>query len=181
MLEAVTALLDAGANPNLAEDRAGEIQQTAFQIACAHSRDDKILEKLLSKGADPMMGEDAAKGIYAPLHDLAMAGRYGVLESAHHAGVNIDKPAYNGVTCLMLAAGNGAAKTIEMLLECGADPAVKDKKGLDAAAHLNSSPRDTDRRALLKLMARAAGALSLRREIDALRAEVDSLRRQIAK
>jgi ankyrin repeat protein len=181
LLQAVTSLLRAGANPNLAERREGPAPMTALQTAWEQNRDDKVIEALLTAGADPLIGEDEAQGLYSPFHAFAAKGRYAVLEAAHAAGVNIDAPACNGMTALMLAAQAGAVKTIESLLECGADPTLKDKKGMDAIAYARTAPPDTDIRPLLKQMARAARDHSLKREIAALRAEVDALKQHIKK
>jgi len=181
ILQAISALLEAGADPNKVEQRHDQPPMTAFQVAYEQNRDDKIYEKLLTCGADPALGEDAAKGVYSPLHALAAKGRYAVLETAYNCGIDINKPAANGMTCLMLAAKAGAAKTIEALLECNADPTLKDAKGLDAMMHVRSAPPDTDYRPLLKMMMRAAKDHLLRKEVAALRSEVDGLRQQIAK
>jgi ankyrin repeat protein len=181
ILQSITALLEAGADPNKIEQRPDRPHMTAFQIAYEENRDDKIYDKLLSSGADPSLGEDVAKGVFSPLHGLAAIGRYAVLETAHNCGINIDRQAANGMTCLMLAARAGAAKTIETLLECNADPTLKDNKGMDAMMYVRSAPPDTDYRPLLKLMSRAAKDHLLRKEMAALRAEVDSLRQLVAK
>lgn len=179
--QAITTLLEAGANPNIIEQRADRPPMTAFQVAWEENRDDQIMAKLLEYGADPTVGEDQAKAIYSPLHALAIKGRYAVLEAAHARGVNIDLPACNGMTCLMLAAKAGAGKTVEALLECGADPGLKDNRGLDAISHARTAPPDSDMRPLIKLMARAARDHAMLKEIAALRAEVDNLRLLVSK
>ena len=68
-------------------------------------------------GADPSLGEDAVKGIFSPLHALAANGRYAVLETAYNCGIDIDKPAANGMTCLMIAARAGADGRAQALRE----------------------------------------------------------------
>ncbi len=179
--DALAALLAAGADANKTEQRPDQPAMTSIQVAFEQNRDDKVFEKLLQGGADPLLGEDIAKAHFSPMHALAILGRYAVLEAAYHCGINIDKPAANGMTCLMLAAREGASKTVEALLECNADPTLKDKKGLDAMAHARAAPKETDFRPLLKLMTRAANDHTIRKEIATLRAELDSLRQLVAK
>jgi len=181
ILQSISALLEAGADPNKIEQRPDKEPMTAFQIAYHENRDDKIYDKLLTCGADPLHGEDQAKGIFSPLHALAINGRYAVLETAYNCGIDIDRPAANGMTCLMLAAKAGAAKTIETLLECNADPTLQDQRGMNAMMYVRSAPPDTDYRPLLKMMSRAAKDHLLRKEVAALRAELDSLRQQVVK
>jgi ankyrin repeat protein len=54
-----------------------------------------------------------------------------------------------GMTPLMAAAAGGHETVVEVLLDCGADPSVRDKQGRSAAAH-----------------ARAAGHLHLAERLD---------------
>ncbi|MDI1227114.1 MAG: hypothetical protein PSY14_05470 [bacterium] len=181
MPAAAETLFKAKADPNIVETRPNNPPQTAFQVAYEQNRHDRVLEMLLKNGADPTIGEDMAAKIVAPLHALAWTGRYGVLEAAYQNGVNLDKPASDGMTCLMLAAREGATKTVEVLLECNADPTLVDRRGQDAIAYAHKSPPETDKRAMLKLLVRAARDFSLHKEIAKLRHDIDDLRRKIEK
>ncbi len=181
MPAAAETLFKAKADPNMIETRPNNPPQTAFQVAYEQNRHDRVLEMLLKNGADPTIGEDMAAKIVAPLHALAWTGRYGVLETAYQNGVNLDKPASDGMTCLMLAAREGATKTVEVLLECNADPTLVDRRGQDAIAYAHKSPPETDKRAMLKLLVRAAREFSLRKEIAKLRHDLDDLRRKVEK
>lgn len=177
MEDTVDKLLNAGADPNKIETREGQPPTTAFLTALENNRSDAILQRLLKAGADPALGEDRESSTLAPLHVLARLGRYGILQAAHAAGVDIDKPDYNGITPLMWAAREGSVKTVEFLLQCGADPTLKDKAGQDAPSHASHAPPDTDMRPLIQQMARAAQDHLVRKEIAELRAEVDDLKR----
>ena len=179
MATALQLLFDAGADPNLYEMRPGELPMTAMQVAGAAERSDKILEKLLEAGADPLIGADAKGDRLAPLHTRARQGRYPLLETAFGRGVPIDHPDYLGRTCLMWAARSGATRTIEMLLENGADPLLKDKNGHDILAHAKAAPPDVDTRPLIKAVARAAKDSGLRKEVKELRTEVDELKHTV--
>ena len=181
MPAAAETLFKAKADPNMVETRPNNPPQTAFQVAYEQNRHDRVLEMLLKNGADPTIGEDMAAKIVAPLHALAWTGRYGVLEAAYQNGVNLDKPASDGMTCLMLAAREGATKTVEVLLECNADPTLVDRRGQDAIAYAHKSPPETDKRAMLKLLVRAARDFSLHNEIAKLRHDIDDLRRKVEK
>lgn len=177
MPETVDMLLQAGADPNKIETREGHPPSTAFLNALENNRSDAVLQSLLKAGADPSLGEDKETSTLAPLHVLARLGRYGILQSAHAAGTDIDKPDYNGITPLMWAAREGSVKTVELLLQLGADPSRKDKAGQDAPAHASHAPPDVDMRPLIQQMARAAQDHAIRKEISDLREEVDELKR----
>lgn len=181
MPAAAETLFKAKADPNIIERRPNNPPQTAFQVAYEQNRHDRVLEMLLKNGADPTIGEDLTAKIVAPLHALAWTGRYGVLETAYQNGVNLDKPASDGMTCLMLAAREGATKTVEVLLDCNADPTLVDRRGQDAIAYAHKAPPETDKRAMLKLLVRAAREFSLRKEIAKLRHDLDDLRRKVEK
>jgi len=178
---ALEALLRAKADPNRVERRDGLPALTPFQVALEQNRHDRVLDLLLKNGADPTLGEDAAAKIVAPLHALAHTGRYAVLEAAYRAGADLNHPAADGTTCLMLAAREGAMKTVEVLIDCNADPTLTDRRGQDAIAYAHKAPPETDQRALLKLLVRSAREHAVRKEVEKLRAEVERLRRLVEK
>lgn len=173
MLAAIEILLAAKADPNLGERRPDGVFQSPLQIAITLNRNDAIIETLMRHGADPCRGDRPL------LHMMAHEGRYGLLEAAHAGGADINRQDVDGLTCLMLAARAGAARTVETLLECGADPTLKDKNGDDAITHARAAPPDTDFRPVIKMMKNAAHDYVLRKELRALRTELASLRTEL--
>ena len=172
---ALAALLAGGANPNLI-DNSGDAGKTAFMAAIAAGRDDKTLTALLRAGANPLLEEDVG---LPTLHYLALQGRYAVLEAARAAGVDMNHRDSAGRTCLMSAAREGFARTVEVLLECGADPAARDEKGFTVLQHAHSAPPESDRKEVLRLLTRALSETGIRSELRQLRAEVDTLSRVV--
>ncbi len=179
MPAAIKMLLDAKADVNLVEYRPEQPGMTPLQVAGAAERSDKIMEILLNAGGDPRLGEDATADRLSPLHILARQGRYPLLELAFAKGVPIDHPDYGGRTCLMWAARSGASRTIEMLLENGADPMLKDKAGHDVLAHAKGAPPDVDTRPIIKAITKASKDYGLRKEVKDLRDEVDELKHTV--
>jgi ankyrin repeat protein len=176
--EGLLALLAAKADPNLREALSGG-RATPLQIALANERSDQILDLLLGGGADPCAGEDKGAGLLAPLHLLARSGRYQLLEMAFDRGAGVDTRDYDGRTCLIWAAHDGMTRTVETLLERGADPTIRDNAGQDAASRASSLPPDDARAAISRLLAKAARDFSLRAEIRELRSTVETLRRLV--
>jgi uncharacterized protein len=173
MLEAIEILLNAKADPNLGERRPDGVFQSPLQIAITLNRSDAVIETLMRHGADPCRGERPL------LHMMAHEGRYGLLEAAHAGGADINEQDVDGLTPLMLAGRAGVTRTVETLLECGADPTLKDKQGNDAIAHARAAPPDSDFKPVIKLMMNAANDYVLRKEMRALRSEVTVLRCEI--
>lgn len=180
MPEALEILLGAKANPNLIEKTEGK-SRTALQVAIAAERSDKIIAMLIQGGADVCLGEDAAAGILAPLHVFARAGRYPLLELAFGYGAEVDRRDHAGRTCLLWAARDGMAKSMEMLLERGADPTVKDAEGKDAMAYARVLPAESGRNEILRMLTRALRDYEVRSEIKDLRQTLEDLRRAVEK
>jgi ankyrin repeat protein len=178
LLDIMMALLAAGVNPNGIERCPGQKAQAAFQVALANNRSDKVLDMLLRAGADPVLEEDIG---LPSLHLLALQGRYMVLETAHDCGIDIDRPDHQGRTCLMWAAREGFAKTVEVLLECGADPLKKNHAGFDVMQHAQAAPPESEAKEVMRLIARAIKESGVRTELKQLRSEVDVLRETVDK
>jgi ankyrin repeat protein len=181
MLDAITLLLAAGADPNMIERRPNEYPMNALQTAMVSERSDKIIAALLDGGADPLAGEDASAGVLSPLHVIARGGRYPLLEAAFAQGISVDKRDFAGKTCLIWAAKEGMVKSIEMLLERGADPTVKDSDGKDAMAYARLVPQESGRDDIMRMLARASRDYEVRREIKDLRSLLEGLRSAVDK
>ncbi len=85
-----------------------------------------IARKLIAREAD------VNKTGWAPLHYAATNGHVPVMRLLldHHAYIDAESP--NGTTPLMMAAHYGSPEAVKLLLEAGADPALKNKLGLTA-------------------------------------------------
>ncbi len=86
----------------------------------------EIARKLIARDAD------VNKTGWAPLHYAATNGHVPVIRLLldHHAYIDAESP--NGTTPLMMAAHYGSPEAVKLLLEAGADSALKNKLGLTA-------------------------------------------------
>jgi ankyrin repeat protein len=86
----------------------------------------EMVKKLIARDAD------VNKPGWAPLHYAATNGHLAIMELLleHHAFVDAESP--NGTTPLMMAAHYGTPASVKLLLESGADPAMKNQLGLSA-------------------------------------------------
>ena len=73
------------------------------------------------------MGKD--KNEWNSLHSAALDGDVTKIESLLSLGFSIDSRDDQGVTALMVAAGNDKLQAVEYLLEKGADPSLEDNYG----------------------------------------------------
>lgn len=111
-------------------DPAGE---NAMMLA-AIAQDAPLVKALIDKGA-----EVNKKG-WTPLHYAASIGDDAIVKMLLEASAYIDAASPNGTTPLMMAARGGHASTINLLIEQGADPTLKNQIGmsaLDFAKHYN--------------------------------------------
>lgn len=157
--EAVTALLRRGFDPNTRDPKG----QVGLTIALQNGSSKAFAALLASRGIDvnarnakdesPLMmaaikgNVEAVKALLAhdadvnktgwtPLHYAASAG------SAQHVAIialllehyaYIDAASPNGTTPLMMAAHYGSTEAVQLLLDEGADPTLKNQLGLTAA------------------------------------------------
>lgn len=75
---------------------------------------------------------DVNKPGWTPLHYAATNAHLGIMQLLleHHAYIDAESP--NATTPLMMAAHYGNASAVKLLLEAGADPALKNHQGLSA-------------------------------------------------
>lgn len=85
-----------------------------------------LVRKLIALDAD------VNKPGWAPLHYAATHGHLDVMRLLleHHAYIDAESP--NGSTPLMMAAGYGTPEAVQLLLDAGADPLLKNQLGLTA-------------------------------------------------
>ena len=160
--DAVNVLLDAGADPNIADgmgatcihravfescskdlletivnhgadvNATNKKKVTALMLACETGNKDAV-NVLLDAGADH--NSHYADG-YTLLHD-AVRGGYSeaILETIINHGADVNATNKNNVTALMIACGKGNKGAINMLLNAGADPNITDDMGATCIHH----------------------------------------------
>ncbi|MEO1277345.1 MAG: ankyrin repeat domain-containing protein [Planctomycetota bacterium] len=120
----VTALLEAGADPNAI----AQSGSTPLMFAAQRGQTDQVVA-LLGAGADPTRSN--AEGRTA----LMLAARSGAHEAASlliEAGADADATDRDGATALMHAAGGQHMEAVLVLLGGGADPLAVDGRGRGA-------------------------------------------------
>ena len=85
-----------------------------------------LCKRLIARDAD------VNKPGWAPLHYAATGGHVGIMELLleHHAFIDAQSP--NGTTPLMMAAHYGTPAAVKLLLDAGADTAMRNQLGLTA-------------------------------------------------
>jgi cytohesin len=127
--EAVTALLDKGAQINAKSDNG-----TVLHVAC-RSGNIKLVNFLLERGADPSITD--ARGL-TPLNSCAVFSFNGAefpFDKLLVKGVNINAVGPDGTTLLGRAVMSGNVKLAEKLLALGAAPNIPDATGDTPLAH----------------------------------------------
>ena len=94
-----------------------------------------VCAKLIARGAD------VNKTGWTPLHYAATTGQVTVIDLLlqNHAYIDAESP--NGSTPLMMAAHYGSTESVQQLLSAGADPLLKNEKGLTAIDFANGASR----------------------------------------
>jgi len=93
-------------------------------IAVLYGRD-SIVRLLLERGADPG-GAGHISPFAAPLHTAAAANQLEIARLLIEKGAPIDARQQGGYTPLMIACVQGRRDIVDLLLEAGADPGLKD-------------------------------------------------------
>lgn len=107
-------------------------------VECRNAQDESPLMMAALKGQTAAVkaliarGADVVKPGWAPLHYAATSGNLEILDLLleHHAFIDAESP--NGTTPLMMAAGYGTPAAVKLLLEAGADTAMKNQLGMSA-------------------------------------------------
>ncbi|MDB5732836.1 MAG: ankyrin repeat-containing protein [Variovorax sp.] len=91
--------------------------------------------KGLKVEVNALLKRDAAvnKTGWAPLHYAATSGQLDIMRLLLENHAFIDAQSPNGTTPLMMAAMYGSTAAVKLLLDEGADPLMKNEKGLSAA------------------------------------------------
>ena len=108
----------------------------------------KIVEKLLSKGAD--VHAKRSRDDRTPLHEAARKGRTQTTNVLISAGADVTSKDKDGRTPLHYAARRGQHKAAEVLIAAGSDINVRDNEGHTPLWHAN----DRDQRDIVKLLRR---------------------------
>ncbi|QDL37625.1 ankyrin repeat domain-containing protein [Rhodoferax sediminis] len=121
-LKAAQALLDA---PKIDVNVRNQQDESPLMIAALKGELDMVRE-LIAKGAD------VNKPGWAPLHYAATGGHLEIMSLLLDNSAYIDAASPNGTTPLMMAASYGTPAAVKLLLDEGADPTLKNQKGLSA-------------------------------------------------
>ena len=123
------AFVSAGADPNFQNESGG----TAVQIACVCKAGVEIIKTLLELGADVDVANSHG---HTPLtfavrnhNDYEIIDLIASATKNIDAQVDADDPKYPGFTALHFAAGEGTAAAAAVLINHGADTAIKNSDG----------------------------------------------------
>jgi ankyrin repeat protein len=118
-----------------AEQRNPNDENALMLAALAGMRE--VCERLIARDAD------VNKPGWTPLHYAATAGRADIVKLLldHYAYIDAESP--NLTTPLMMAAMYGNPATVSMLLDAGADPYLRNMRGLSALDFAEAAERDS--------------------------------------
>lgn len=116
--EPLQRVLDQGASP----DAADSYGMTLLMLAAKRGRAD-LAALLLERGASPERTADGRTALYY----AAAGGADAIVRMLLERGMDVNQTDGDGSTSLIAAAGFCNASTIEILLDAGADPTVKDR------------------------------------------------------
>jgi uncharacterized protein len=122
-------------HPQTRVDATNSADETALMMAALKGHLDWV-RRLVDKGA--AINRDG----WTPLHYAASDGAFEVVRWLLDKGARIDAPSPNRSTPLMMAARYGASESVEILLARGADPGLRNERGLSAADFARGAGRD---------------------------------------
>jgi ankyrin repeat protein len=114
------------------------LQSPLTKVEVRTSTDESPLMLAALKGYLPLCQSliardaDVNKPGWAPLHYAATGGHLAVMRLLLDNDAYIDAASPNGTTPLMMAAMYGTADAVKLLLDAGADPILKNAKGVTA-------------------------------------------------
>lgn len=163
--QAVRALLARGFDPNTVDPNGNPalivaVQEPALNAVTALLEDPKTRVEVRTASDESPLMLAALKGYYetcqqliardadvnkpgwTPLHYASTSGHLSIMRLLldHHAYIDAASP--NGSTPLMMAAMYGTVDALKLLIDAGADPALKNAKGLDAMDFARQVQRD---------------------------------------
>ncbi len=120
-------------SPQLQVNRPNPNDETPLMLA-ALKQQETLVKGLIQRGAD------VNRPGWTPLHYAATTGHLGIIRLLleHHAYIDAESP--NGTTPLMMAAYYGTPEATKLLLEEGADPLIKNQKGMSAWDFAGNGP-----------------------------------------
>jgi ankyrin repeat protein len=121
------------ASPKLAVNQPNANDETPLMLASLKQQI-PLVQTLIKRGAD------INRPGWTPLHYAATAGNATIIRLLLEAHAYIDAESPNGTTPLMMAAHYGTPEATKLLLEEGADPLIKNEKGLTALDFAKSGP-----------------------------------------
>jgi len=172
--------------PKLNVDSTADQDVTPLMIA-AEQGHKECVAALLKAGANPRMltSPDENVGGKNALHFAALNGHEEVITVLlnHNHGTAIDAPTTNGLTALMLAAGRGHVRVVDVLLKAGADVNATDRDGMSVLSYAAKLGRPSVIPMLLQAGAKVSHAARIgTRPLDfaALQGDVDTARILVA-
>jgi ankyrin repeat protein len=119
---------------------------------------------LLARGANP--NRPSGANDWPPLMHAVHKNQLGTAEALLTHGADADRGAFDGMTPLMMAAGYGNDKMVEILLEHRADPHLRTRAGSSALDFAFTGVTDIDDFTLLDCQ-RSTAQLLLRKHVTA--------------
>ena len=113
------------ADPQTAVDPRSARNESPLMLAALRG-EQALVVQLVGRGAE------VNKSGWTPLHYAATGGQLRVAAFLIGAQAEVDAGSPNGSTPLMMAGMYGNADTVKLLLESGADPAIRNAQGLSA-------------------------------------------------
>lgn len=137
-IDAVVSLIKAGAKVNF-----GILDgSTALYWAARYEDNAEVIRALIAAGGSPVSFTFQKE---TPLSKAAVHGDYAtiaaIIAKSAHVTAYLDYMPDSGGNALMRAARYQPPEVIELLLEAGADPSVKDQRGKKAADYAKSNRR----------------------------------------